>query len=98
MAQLRLSKKRYCVVFGFRPLVRGSNCVAVFVTHMIHKMTGSTTGHKRVGSFVDRGRTQNSVPTCCALLETLPYLFGLVVQLKTLKCLEKFRRCLLLSN
>ncbi len=31
-------KKRYCVVFGFRPL-RGSNWVSVFQIHMIHKMT-----------------------------------------------------------
>jgi hypothetical protein len=38
-----------------------------------------------------------SVPTRRALLETLPYLSGLVVRLKTLDRLEKFRRLLLLS-
>ena len=38
-----------------------------------------------------------SVPTRRALLETLPYLSGLVVRLKMLDRLEKFRRLLLLS-
>ncbi len=39
-----------------------------------------------------------SLPTRCALLETLSYSFGLVVRQKTSDRLEKLRRCVQRSN
>jgi hypothetical protein len=56
MVQRRLNQNRYCVVLGFRPLTLQQSCFHVSDSHD-SQMTGSTTGHQRVGPFVDRGRS-----------------------------------------